>query len=336
MKVTIKDVAREAKVATSTVSRVLSNSHKISEETKQKVKDAIEKLNYTPNVIARGLAKNKTRILAVVLPEEAEDLFANPFFIQAMKGISICAQKENYYIMYAFKEENTDEREWIKSFTDSNLVDGLCLFNAKDNDENIEYLKECKFPFVVIGRPEAVKDLLWVDNDNFQAMYKLTQTLIDKGHRAIGFIGAKENLNMSKDRLNGFKQGLFSRDIEVNEDVIIQTSEFFEEDGYNAAVEIINKNKVTAIVATDDLLAFGVQRLLREKKIHDIAVVGFNNIPLAKYQEPSLSSVDVNGEKLGYFATRLLIDNLECRENNKRFYIIETEFIERDSIFIKK
>jgi DNA-binding LacI/PurR family transcriptional regulator len=191
----------------------------------------------------------------------------------------------------------------------------------------------CKFPFVVIGRPEVVKDLLWVDNDNFQAMYQLTQTLIDKGHRSIGFIGAKENLNVSKDRLNGFKQGLFSRNIEVNEDLIIQTGEFFEEDGYNAAVEIINKNKVTAIVATDDLLAFGVQKLLREKKINDIAVVGFNNIPLAKYQEPPLASVDVNGEKLGYFATKLLIDKLEGREINKKFCIIETVFIERDSVF---
>lgn len=333
MKVTIKDVAREAKVATSTVSRVLSNSHKISEETKRKVNDAIKKLNYTPNIIARGLAQNKTRILAVVLPEEAEDLFSNPFFIQAMKGISICAQKENYYIMYAFKEEKASEREWVKRFTDSNLVDGLCLFNAKDNDESIEYLKEINFPFVVIGRPEAVKNILWVDNDNFEAMYKLTQILVDKGHRSIGFIGAKENLNVSKDRLNGFKQGLFSRNIEVNENLIIQTNEFFEEAGYKAAEQIMMRNKLSAIVATDDLLAFGAQKLLRDKKIENIAVVGFNNIPLANYQNPPLASVDVNGERLGYFATKLLIDNLEFRENDKKFYIIETEFIERDSVF---
>jgi len=333
MKVTIKDVAREAKVATSTVSRVLSNSHKISEETKKKVNDAIEKLNYTPNIIARGLANNKTRILAVMLPEEAEELFENPFFIQAMKGISICAQKENYYIMYAFKEDNINEREWIKRFTESNLVDGLCLFNAKENDENIEYLKENKFPFVVIGRPEEVKGVLWVDNDNFQAVYKLTQMLVDSGHMSIGFLGAKENLNVSKDRLNGFKQGLFSRDIEVNNKLVIQVEEFSEDYGYRAAKRILKENKVTAIVATDDLLALGVQRLLKEKNINDIAVVGFNNIPLAKYQEPSLSSVDVNGEKLGYYATKLLIDNLENRECSDRFYIIETEFIERDSIF---
>ena len=89
MKVTIKDVAREANVATSTVSRVLSNSHKISDKTKEKVNEAIKKLNYTPNIIARGLANNRTRILAVILPKEAEDIFSNPYFVQAMKGITI-------------------------------------------------------------------------------------------------------------------------------------------------------------------------------------------------------------------------------------------------------
>ena len=89
MKVTIKDVAREARVATSTVSRVLANSSKISEETKERVNEAIKKLNYTPSVVARSLANNKTRILAVLLPGGAEVSFENPFFVQAMKGISM-------------------------------------------------------------------------------------------------------------------------------------------------------------------------------------------------------------------------------------------------------
>ena len=119
MKVTIKDVAREAKVATSTVSRVLAKSDKISEETKERVNEAIKKLNYTPSIVARGLAKNKTRILAVILPQGAESSFENPFFVQAMKGISMCAQKENYYIMYTFKEEN---EQWIKKFTEGNIA----------------------------------------------------------------------------------------------------------------------------------------------------------------------------------------------------------------------
>ena len=168
--------------------------------------------------MARGLANNRTRILAVVLPDGAEKMFSNPFFAQALKGISVCAQKENYYIMYGFKDECSSDG-WIKQFTESNLVDGLCLFNAKDNDEDIEYLKKINFPFVIIGRPEEVKGVLWADNDNFQAMYLLTQKLIEMGHETIGFIGAKGNLNMSKDRLEGYKQALRSRGIELRKEL---------------------------------------------------------------------------------------------------------------------
>ncbi len=175
MKITIKDVAREAKVATSTVSRVLANSNRISEETKERVNEAIKKLNYIPSVVARGLAKNKTRILAVLLPGEAEVSFE----------ISMCSQREDYYIMYAFNENKENEEEWIKKFTEGNLVDGICLFNVKDNDKTINYLKNKEFPFVVIGRPDEIKDILWVDNDNFTAMYNLTRRLVELGNKEL-------------------------------------------------------------------------------------------------------------------------------------------------------
>ena len=225
MKITIKDVAREAKVATSTVSRVLANSNRISEETKERVNEAIKKLNYIPSVVARGLAKNKTRILAVLLPGEAEVSFENPFFVQAMKGISMCSQREDYYIMYAFNENKENEEEWIKKFTEGNLVDGICLFNVKDNDKTINYLKNKEFPFVVIGRPDEIKDILWVDNDNFTAMYNLTRRLVELGNKEIAFIGAKSEMNVSKDRLNGYKQALFNKDIKIDD--IEKQSRFF-------------------------------------------------------------------------------------------------------------
>lgn len=332
MKVTIKDVAREANVATSTVSRVLSNSHKISDKTKERVNEAIKKLNYTPNIIARGLANNKTRILAVILPKEAEDIFSNPFFVQAMKGISIYAQKENYYIMYAFKQDEKDDKEWFNKFIDSNLVDGICLLNSKENDDTIKYLNDIKFPFVVIGRPDEINNVLWVDNDNVKAMYDLVKTLINYGHKNIAFIGAKSNLNVSKDRLRGYKQALLDNGIEVKCDLVYEVEEFTQRNGSYAADRILSKNKPTAIVATDDLLAFGVQEVLNKLEIKDISVVGFNNIPMAEYQNPSLSSVDINSEKLGFYASKLIIDKLEEKGDSQNSYIIETKLIERDSI----
>lgn len=332
MKVTIKDVAREANVATSTVSRVLSNSHKISDKTKERVNEAIKKLNYTPNIIARGLANNRTRILAVILPKEAEDIFSNPFFVQAMKGISIYAQKENYYIMYAFKQEGKDEKEWFKKFIDSNLVDGICLLNSKEKDDTIKYLNDIEFPFVVIGRPDEIDSVLWVDNDNVKAMYDLVQMLIDYGHKKIAFIGAKANLNVSRDRLKGYKQALIDNGIEIKNSLIYEAKEFTQSNGSYATNRILKSNKPTAIVATDDLLAFGVQETLNELGIKGISIAGFNNIPMSEYQNPPLSSVDINAEELGFYATKLIINKLEEKSNNKNSYIIDTKLIERESI----
>ena len=331
MKITIKDVAREAKVATSTVSRVLANSNKISEETKERVNEAIKKLNYIPSVVARGLAKNKTRILAVLLPGEAEVSFENPFFVQAIKGISMCSQREDYYIMYAFNENKENEEEWIKKFTEGNLVDGICLFNVKDNDKTINYLKNKEFPFVVIGRPDEIKDILWVDNDNFTAMYNLTRRLVELGNKEIAFIGAKSEMNVSKDRLNGYKQALFNKDIKIDDKLIIEMDNFSEENGYTAAKHILKNNNVSAFVTTDDLIAFGVQRAVEELKYDDISIVGFNNIPLTQYKNPPIASVDINSEKLGIYAIKLLIDKLENRKNNG-YYVIETRLIERESL----
>ncbi|MBS5884232.1 MAG: LacI family DNA-binding transcriptional regulator [Clostridium sp.] len=332
MKVTIKDVAREANVATSTVSRVLSNSHKISDKTKEKVNEAIKKLNYTPNIIARGLANNRTRILAVILPKEAEDIFSNPFFVQAMKGISIYAQKENYYIMYAFKQEGKDDKEWFKKFIDSNLVDGICLLNSKENDDTINYLNDIEFPFVVIGRPDEVNNVLWVDNNNVKAMYDLVQMLIEYGHKEIAFIGAKANLNVSRDRLKGYKQALIDNGIEIKNSLIYEAEEFTQINGSYAINEILDSNRPTAVVATDDLLAFGAQETLNELGVKNMSIAGFNNIPMSEYQNPPLSSVDINAEELGFYATKLIIDKLEEKSSNRNSYIIDTKLIERESI----
>ncbi|WP_278682988.1 LacI family DNA-binding transcriptional regulator [Paraclostridium bifermentans] len=330
-KVTIKEVAKEAGVATSTVSRVLSNNPKISEETKAKVNEAIERLNYKPNAIARSLANNKTKILGVVLPSEADDLLTNPFFINAMKGMSIYAQNKNYYITYVFAKDGKNEFESIKEITNTNLIEGIILLRVNENDESIKFLNTIGFPFVAIGRPEKTEDVLWVDNDNFQAMYNVVNRLIQKGHKKIGFIGAIKTLNMSKDRLKGYKMALEVNGLNYDEKLVIHKQFFKENTGYAGAEELLSKHEVTAIVTTDDLLAFGVSQLLNEKRLEKTSLVGFNNIQLSKYQTPPLASVDINADELGYYAAKLLIEKLENEDIVNTHYIVNTEFIERES-----
>ncbi|MBW4874288.1 MAG: LacI family transcriptional regulator, partial [Paeniclostridium sp.] len=248
MKVTIKDVAKEAGVATSTVSRVLSNNSKISDETKEKVHKAIKKLNYKPSAIARSLANNKTRILGVILPNEAQEFLDNSFFLNAMKGISIYAQSKGYYITYVFTKENKKELDSIIDIIDAKLIDGIILLRSEENDKSINYLKKINFPFSVIGRPEHSNDILWVDNDNFQATYNVVNKLVQRGHRNIGFIGAIENLNMSKDRLKGYTMALEINGINLNENLIIHGTDFTEEEGYICMEKLFINNDLSAII----------------------------------------------------------------------------------------
>lgn len=330
MSTTIKDVAKLASVSPSTVSRVVADNPKISDETKKRVLAAMKELNYYPNAIARSLASKATKTLGLVLPSTEKDIFVNPFFIQIMRGISHYAQEKGYYIMYTYGKDEDEELEHLQNLINSRRVDGVILTTVRENDRGIELLKERKFPFVVIGKPEEIDDVLWVDNDNFHAMYSVVNCLIQKGHRKIGFIGGHKNLNVTRNRLDGYKRALENSGIKVSEE-LIKLGEFTEEDGYREMKEIMGDDMPTAVVTTDDILAFGVIKATKEEDI-DMAIVGFNNTPLAEYQTPKLSSVDINAEKLGFFGAKLLINKLLKKREEIHNYIIETNLIERESL----
>ena len=330
MAVTIKDVAKLANVSPSTVSRVISKSPRISEATKKIVYDAMDELKYKPNAIARNLANASTKTLGLIIPNQDENLFKNPFFIQAMRGISIYAQKKNYKIMFNYGASPEDELNFVHEFVNSKWVDGIILLTAYENDMCIDYLNRESFPFVVVGRPYNIHDIMWVDNDNFQATYNLVNNLIQRGSQDIAFIGGPQKYIFSKDRLEGYKRSLELRNLNLRDELIIEAKDFTEQDGYNAMAKICSIKVPHAVVTTDDLLGFGVLNYVREHQLN-VKVTGFNNIPLSEYQIPSLTSVDIKAEDLGYNAAKLLIKHLEGVDNPVNHYIVGTELIERES-----
>lgn len=330
MRTTIKDVAKEAGVATSTVSRVLHDHPRISEATKQIVHKAMEKLNYHPNMAARSLAGKLSHTLGLIFPNDPEELFRNPFFIQAMRGLSIYAQEHGYSIMYSFSNDEEESVNFIKGYTRGRRVDGIILFTSRENDQCIRFLREASFPFAIIGRPQNTDGVLWVDNDNFQATYQIVNHLINQGHRKIGYIGGPLSFTFSKNRLEGYKQGLLTRGLAVDENLIYEGRKFAEQTGRNGITTLLKRTDLDALITTDDLLAFGALEII-QKHAKKVAVVGFNNTLRGTYQIPSLSSIDINPEQLGYHAAKLLIDKLEGRQNGVDHYIIPTKLIERDT-----
>ena len=330
MSVTIKDVAKIANVSPSTVSRVLADNPRISDETKQRVYKTMKEMDYHPNAIARSLVSKTTKTIGLVLPNTDEDLFVNPFFIQIMRGISHYAQKKGYFIMYTYSNNEDQEVEYIASLINSRRVDGIILPVVRKNDKCVAYLKEADYPFVVIGKPENTEGVLWVDNDNFHAMYSVVNYLIQKGERKIAFIGGPSTLNVTINRLEGYMKAMDNIGEKIDENMI-QAAEFTENSGYDAMKRILIKGIPTAVVTTDDLIAFGASKAVSELSDQHISIIGFNNTPLAAFRNPTLSSVDINSEELGYFAVKLLINKLENEKEYINNYIVKTKLVERES-----
>lgn len=330
MSKTIRDVAKMANVSPSTVSRVISDNPKISEETKIRVRKAMEELHYQPNQIARSLTNKSTHTLGLLLPGSDEDFLNNPFFVQALRGISSFAKKKGYYILITHAEKNEDECTVLNQLIGSRWVDGIILPTVKDNDPRIKFLESREHPFVVIGRPDDDKNTLWVDNDNVNAMFNVVDILIKKGYRTIAFIGGADEFKVTKDRLLGYLKALEANGIPVNLD-LIEERDYTESAAYDATYSIFTKSSPDAVVTTDDLIAFGVQRALIELDKANVALVGFNNTALTQYKSPSITSVDINSEKLGMFAVKLLISQIEGDDLETNCYIIDTKLIYRDS-----
>ncbi|MCT4543226.1 MAG: LacI family transcriptional regulator [Vallitalea sp.] len=330
MSVTIKDVAVRANVSPSTVSRVISNNPRISDATKERVRAAMAELNYQPNLIARSLTNKSTKTLGLLLPGSNSDLLLNPFFVQIMRGISSYAKSKGYYILFTHVDSDEEEVDVLSNLVGSQWVDGIILTTVKDNDKSIAYLKANNHPFVVIGRPDDDMHTYWVDNDNINAMFNVVDMLIKKGNKKIGFIGGAHEFKVTKNRLLGYLKALKANNIKVDLNLIYE-KDYSEEAAYEASKEIINYLIPDAIVTTDDLIAFGVQRALIENKLDTVSLVGFNNTVLSRYKVPSITSVDINAEKLGIFATKLLINQIEKIPILTNSYIINTKLIERDS-----
>lgn len=331
MKVTIKDVALEAGVSKATVSRVLSNHPSISDETRKRVNEVIEKMKYKPNQTARNLARSQTRTLGIIFPIDANDSFNNPIYIQMMQGISKYALENNYYVMYTFGKDEIEERS-IKEFSSSGIVDGIVILKSEENDKSIKYLSKAKFPYVVIGRPGEEIRALWVDNDNFGATFNIAEYLIEKGYKEIGFVGAKPKWTVAKDRLEGYKRALQVHNIAYQDEWIYYGETFDEQVGIDACNQMIQGKMPQAIIATDDLIAVGIQERLKEMDIVDIPVVGFNNTVIGQLQKPEISTVEIYGVRLGYEAARILAMQVEGNLEEPNHCIVDTQFIGRGKL----
>ncbi|MGH0940435.1 maltose operon transcriptional repressor MalR [Bacillus mycoides] len=335
MTVTIKDVAKKANVAPSTVSRVIADNPSISEKTKRRVRKVMSELGYHPNLNARNLANQTTKTLGLVMPSSASKAFQNPFFPEVIRGISSFAHVEGYALYMSTGETEDEIFNGVVKMVQGRQIGGIILLYSRENDRIIQYLHDQNFPFVLIGKPYDRKDeITYVDNDNYTAAREVAEYLISLGHKQIAFIGGGSDLLVTRDRLAGMSDALKLADILLPKEYILHF-DFSRESGQQAVEELMGlKQPPTAIMATDDLIGLGVLSALSKKGFvvpKDVSIVSFNNALLSEIASPPLSTVDVNIYQLGYEAAKALVDKVEHSESTSKCIIIPHKLLKRQT-----
>jgi len=339
MRVTINDIAKAANVSPSTVSRAIADSPRISKATKKKIFKIMEEMNYYPNVIARSLARKATNIIGILVMGTTEKAFQHPFFPEILRGVASVAYKSNYKILISSVTNMDEQREIVDDLTQSGITDGIILLSSGVKDPSISYLKEIHFPFVIVGRPDNENEANWVDNDNVSVGYQMTRHLIEMGCTEIAFLGVDPKFIVTLDRLKGYKMALQDNNIPINEDLIIE-GKFVDDTGYDLMKKLADRGMApSGVIACDDLLAFGVIKYLKEKGLRvpdDVAVAGFNNVPLSSYFTPPLTSVDINAFSLGAKGFELLMACMKSEYKSFNRAIIPAQLIIRESTMKKR
>lgn len=311
---TIKDVAKYAGVSISTVSRALSGTIFVEEETKAKVLEAVKALDYRPNVLAKGLKQGKTNTIGLIIPN-----ICNPIFPLVSRGIEDGARKKGYTVILCNTDENIEaEKNYVDKLRER-WIDGLIFATAHHDSHHIYELKKNDFPVVLVVRSlEEEIDAIVVDN--FKGGYDATSYLIKTGHKKIAIINGRQELRLYNERFEGYKAALSDAGMAIDKDFIIDGTDENAK-GYHDLKELVShQNRPDGIFATSDLKAISAIRAIKDMKLkvpEDISVIGFDNLEMSSYIDPTLSTISQPLYEMGIRAVNKLIQIIESETKMK-------------------
>jgi DNA-binding LacI/PurR family transcriptional regulator len=328
-RVTIKDIAREVHLTPSSVSRALNDHPRISPETKAKVLHIARKLNYSPNLFARGLVKNKTNLIGLLAYD-----FRNPFYAELTRSLQDTAQELGYWVIQASTD---DDREKADALIDSMVrtgVEGIIFASCKLQDKAVESLIKDDFPVVLVNR-KLNQDLGdYVVLDNAYGAYLIVNHLINQDHRRIALISGPRSVSTSADRTLGYLKALKDRGLKIDQS-IIKYGAFSQETGFKYTKRLMSLlNPPRAIFCGDDAIALGAMKALGTLGLRvpeEVSVVGFDDAEISSHPLIKLTTVSQNLKKMGRLAAKTLIDRIEGRQKKPQRILLEPQLIIRRS-----
>jgi len=333
---TLADVARQAGVATMTASRALNDSGYVSESVRKRVSQAAERLHYRPNIPARQLKVRRLNAVGILLPD-----IANPFSTELIGGMKDVFDTEGYTTFIATANRSVkEETASLQAFID-HRVDGLVVATRGTlmGDKVLHAVAQQRIPLVTIGRPVHFRGIDSVTANHYQGAFDAVTHLIKLGHKRIGFIGIAPEDGMLLRRYQGYVAALKAAGSEPRPEYTVGPAEgpayATQEDGYRGLLQLARLHRPpTAIFARNDFAAIGAMHAARTLGLSipdDIAIAGFDNIPLAAFTAPPLTTVEQPIAQQGQAAARFLIERIQGKSRQDRTATMECRLIVRQS-----
>ena len=335
MAVTIKDVAALAGVSPSTVSRTCKNNPSISEETKERVRKAMAELGYEPNFQASNLASQNSRTIGIILPASAKEVYENSFYLEAIQGISHYCNGRQYMTTIVTGQDEAEILNAVRSMSRSGKVDGFIILYSKKEDPVIDYLFNEGLLYILIGKAtQYTNQTIYIDNDNLLAGREAAEYLYQLGHRQIAYLGSDSSLMSSADRKAGYQLALASHQLPVRPEYCVEVKNVSENNEEAIRGLLMQKDRPTAILVSDDILAVSLERVCLENHLaipEDLSIISFNNSLFARLTSPQLTSIDIGAGQLGSEAASQIINHIENPNLLATKIIVPHHLIERDS-----
>lgn len=329
----LKQLAKELNLSISTISKALRDSHDISISTKNIVLAKAKELNYQVNPFASGLRKQKTKTIAVIIPEVVND-----FFGPVINGIESIAQEKGYHVLIYLTHEDMEKEVAITKLLQNGRVDGVLISISAQTSETIhlEALKEKEIPLVFFDRVVDGIDAPKVITDDYDSGYNATQHLIENGCKRIGFLSISQNLSISNKRLNGYLEALKKSNIETDHSLIIYSTgdDLKNKDLIRKLLK--GKKRPDGIFASVEKLAIDTYEICEELKLNiprDVKIICFSNLKTAGLLNPSMSTITQPAYEIGREAASILFKLVEKKGHHFLLEktVINSKLVERNS-----
>ncbi len=319
----MRDVAEQAGVSVTTVSHVMNQSRPVSDELRARVLSAMQELGYKPNRLARSLRQGRTYTIGMIVPDSA-----NPFFAEVARGIEDTTFGNGYSLILCNSDGDLEKELFYADHLAEKQVDGILFIAAGVSSEHIVLLKRRQIPVVVVDRDLLDVAVDAVLTDNRGGGYLATRHLIELGHRRIACITGPSDITPSAERVAGYRQALREVEIPVDEGLILRGNFDFES-GYRAAEDLLARSpRPTAIFACNDLMAVSVLSAANRRGLRvpeDLSVVGYDDIRLASFTVPLLTTVQQPKHEIGVLAATWLLDRIEEPDLPPRQRLLEVQ-----------